>query len=244
MWAKWEKHFKTFGAERILFRTSMKGGKTAGRAITGATCLLFFNSDGTDKVDNLAQEISLEAMCDKLICSERHEVTEHEQENFAFQVKDTELNVFYGTKAGYAILELSPSGLPESRGKEKHRPGIILSRVFKLKKHRQWAEDGKTRITTYSFPEMKGIVYSIHLKGSHWGKRLPITVNEKPKIEAYYTNPLSFIQEESCSKCIYDFQGPGQLKSLINKFEAGTFSRWKRFRSVGFEKNEKHASKS
>ena len=149
MWAKWEKHFETFGAERILFRTSMKGGKTAGTAITGATCLLFFNSDGTDKVDNLAEEISLEAMCDKLICSERHEVTEHEQENFAFQVKDTELNVFYGTKAGYAILELSPSGLPESRGKEKHRPGIILSRVFKSKNIAGEMKRSDTRLTPF-----------------------------------------------------------------------------------------------
>ena len=57
-------------------------------------------------------------------------------------------------------------------------------------------------------------------------------------------SPRYYFREESCSKCVYDFHTPDQLKKIINTFEAGTFTRWKRFRSVGFEKKYDRASKS
>ena len=125
---------------------------------------------------------------------------------------------------------------------DKHRPGMIISRVFKLKKHRQ-RFDQRSRPTSYSFPATRGIVFCIHLRGSFW-REIPPPDPQQPRIDDFYMNPRSFVHEDSCDKCVYDFQQPDQVKSLINKYEAGTFTRWKSFRSVGFQKKYIKASGS
>ena len=93
--------------------------------ITGAKALLFFN---------FKERTDLPWLVNKTICHERMEVSFLEEEDCAYQVKDPNNGDFYGTKVGNSILQFTPTGLAESRGREKHRPGLILSRVFKLKK--------------------------------------------------------------------------------------------------------------
>ena len=159
-WAKWEERFKMFGASRTVFSTYKKGGSQSGKIITSAKCLLFFDCDHQE------QPIKLQEIIDQTFCSDRLEVSMNEEEDFGFSTKDRELGCFFGTKVGYPIFEFTPVGLPESRGKDKHRPGIIMSRVFKLKKHRQQGE-GKSRPTSYSFQETKGVVFLINLRGVH-----------------------------------------------------------------------------
>ena len=138
---------------------------------------------------------------------------------------------------------MTPTGLSKSRRRDKHRPGLIISRVFKLKKHRQWTDDDETRETTYSFPGTVGIVFLAQLKGAFWGDVAP-PVPQEIKLEDCYSNPRHFLLDKNNCRCVYDFKTPAQLQELINRFEAGTFSRWKRFRGVGFKKKYSRASKS
>ena len=46
----WKERFETFGAKRVEFKTSTKGGKNAGKSNTGAKCLLFFDDEVTEKI--------------------------------------------------------------------------------------------------------------------------------------------------------------------------------------------------
>ena len=180
MWSKWKARFKEFGADRIEFVTSTKGGLEAGKVITGAKCLLIFKPDESRKYGNFKKEITLEYVANQITCRERMKATICREEDFGFLVKDSTSKNYYGTKVGYPILEFSPAGATKSKGKEKHRPGLIISRAFKIRKHRQWLE-GNVRETTYSFPGTEGIVFVVHLKGKYWGKPLHMT----PKIQTY-----------------------------------------------------------
>ena len=137
MWDKWESRFKLLGANRCHFHTSKRSGSKAGKSITGAKCLLFFNREGFFNKEGVFQSVKLETIIDKILCLEQLDVTVNEQVDFEYQVKDSESNSFYGTKIGHAIIEFNPTQRAESRGKDKHGPGIILSQVFKLKRHRQ-----------------------------------------------------------------------------------------------------------
>ena len=235
MWSKWEERFKSFGAKRIQFTTSRRGGPKDSKAITGAKCLMFFDC----KEDN-EREFLLENIIQKTLCSETLEVTVLD-EDFGYQVKDSTSGSYYGTKANYPALKFFPPDLAESKGKQKHKPALVMSRVFKLKKHQQRAESGG-RITTYSFSEMSGEVIAAHLKGACWGEFFPPD-EEKRKLQEYYSKPRYFKREEHECRCIYDFYSPSQVMKLINNFEAGTFSKWKRFRGIGFEKKYVRTSK-
>ena len=146
--------------------TSRRGGSNAGKSITGAKCLMFFESNDPTAIDNLEREINLEKLVDKTLCTERTEVTLLDEEDFGYQVRDSITKEYYGTKTGYSILEFTPSGLAESKGRDKHRAGLVMSRVFRLKKHKQKRDDGCGRETTYSFQETVGVVFAAHLKGS------------------------------------------------------------------------------
>ena len=150
--------------------TSKRGGTQSGKTITGAKCLMIFELEDPCEKDNLKSGFYLRKLIDKTLCSERTEVTVLEDEDFGHQVLDSQTKDFYGTKVGYPILEFTPTGTAESKGRDKHRCGLIMAQAFKLKKHRQW-EDGK-RETTYSFQETKDLVFVAHLKGCSWGKYL------------------------------------------------------------------------
>ena len=162
-----------FGASRVVFSTSRKGGSNAGRKVTGAKCLLYFEYKDGDESQNSNSRIGIDHIANKTLCSERMEVRMLEEQNFGYQAKDSSRGCYYGTKEGYPILEFNPNDLAESRGKEKHRAGLIITRVFGLKKHRQRAEENK-RETTNSFlgAETDRVIFAIHMKGSYWGKAL------------------------------------------------------------------------
>ena len=155
-------------------------------------------------------------------------------------MKDREKSATYGTKVGNPILEFNPTGSSKAKGKYKHRPGITFSRGFKLRKHRQ--REGSSRVTTYSFDEMQGNVFVIHLKGSHWGSTTPPNSLE-PEVPYFFQNPQYFIQDNDTNVCVYDYETPHKVAALINKYEAESFTKWKRFRGVGFDKG-KSKSKS
>ena len=137
MWFKWHDRFKKFGARRVEFITSKKGGSKAGTTVTGAKALLFFSIEDLPETRDLEDRFKLEWFVNKMICTERLEVCILEDEDFAYQTKDPKHGDFDGTKEGHPILQFTPTGLPESKGKNKHRPGLIISRAFRLKKHRQ-----------------------------------------------------------------------------------------------------------
>ena len=166
MWPQWKEHFAKFGAKRIDFSTSRKGGSRAGSSVTGAKCLLFFDGNEADNKENLEYRIGLDYIATKTLCLERMEVRMLEEQNFGYQVRDSDTGDYYGTKEGYPIFEFTPFNLAESKGTEKHRAGRILARAFKLKKHRQWGEN-KRRETTYSFSGTESHVITIQLKGSY-----------------------------------------------------------------------------
>ena len=165
MWEKWRERFETFGAEKITFLTSRKGGAKAGKEITNAKCLLFYGKQAQAK-EGIQQNISLKAIIEKLLCCERMEVLMHEKGDFEFPVKDSLSGVLYGTKAGHPMFEFIPTNIAESRGKDKHRPGLMVSRVFGIRKHRQRCQ-GSRRETTFSFSETAGVVFAVHLKGTY-----------------------------------------------------------------------------
>ena len=166
MWSKWQERFQTFGATRIDFMTFRRGGSKAGKTITGAKCLLFFECDDPTTIDNLDREINLEKLVDKTLCTEKTEVNLLDEEDFGFQVRDSITKEYYGTKKGYPILEFTPTGLAVSKGKDKYRAGLVMTRVFKLKKHLQKRDEGCGCERTYSFQETVGVVFAAHLKGS------------------------------------------------------------------------------
>ena len=62
--------------------------------------------------------------------------------------------------------------------------------------------------------------------------------DEKRQPEEYHSHPRYFGYDERFYRCVYDFQTPSKVSSLIHNFEAGTFTKWKRFRGVGFEKRK------
>ena len=88
MWSKWKERFQTFGAARIELLTSTRGGSKAGKTITGAKCLIFFESDYPTAIDNPERKIDLQKLVDKTLCTERTEVTLLDEEDFGYQVKD------------------------------------------------------------------------------------------------------------------------------------------------------------
>ena len=92
-------------------------------------------------------------------------------------------------------MKFFPSDLDESKGKQKFRPALIVSRVFLLKKHQQRNKDGG-RTTTYSFAESSGNVIAVHLKGAWWGEVSPPPDLEKIKLESYHGSPRYFENEE------------------------------------------------
>ena len=158
-----------------------------------------------------------------------------EEHNFGYQVKDSEDGDYYGTKEGYPILEFTPCNLKESKGAERSRAGLIIARVFKLKKHRQWCEKNGKRETTYSFSETRRNVFAIHMKGSYWDEVPPPDAKLR-SLENYYSTPRHFVQDERCIKCVYDYICPKKMWNIIAKYQAGTFTKWKRFRGTGFKR--------
>ena len=78
MWDKWESRFKLLGAKRCHFQTSKRGGSNAGKLVTGAKCLVFFNRDGFFNEEGVFQAVKLETIIDKILCLERLDVTVHE----------------------------------------------------------------------------------------------------------------------------------------------------------------------
>ena len=56
--------------------------------------------------------------------------------------------------------------------------------------------------------------------------------------------PRVFFEEDKGRRCIYNFRTPEKLVDLIHKYEAGTFTKWKRFRGVGFDKKYQRSSNS
>ena len=149
---------------------------------------MFFDCKEDDE-----REFLLQNVIQKTLCSETLEVTVL-HEDFGYQVKDLESGRYYGTKAGYPILKFFAPDLAESKRKQKSRPALIMSRVFKLKKLQKRNEIGG-RITTCSFSEMSGEVVAVHLKGACWGKSPP-PEQEKRKLKAWYSEPRYFKRVE------------------------------------------------
>ena len=56
--------------------------------------------------------------------------------------------------------------------------------------------------------------------------------------------PRYFYEEDNAHKCTYNYQNPEQIMDLINKYEAGTFTKWKRLRGVGFNRKYKRSAPS
>ena len=71
MWCKWHDHLKSFGAKRVDFSTTMRGGASAGKVVTGAKCLLFFECDDPDEKGVFESRYSLEGFVNKILSSER-----------------------------------------------------------------------------------------------------------------------------------------------------------------------------
>ena len=111
-----------------------------------------------------------------------------------------------------------------------------------INKHRQRLEDSG-RGTTYSFSETDGIVFAIQLKGIYWAG-IPPPDPQEHHAANYYMEPRHFVQNEDSYRCVYNFHKPGELKNIINKFESGTFTKWKRFRGIGFEKKYSRAHRT
>ena len=137
MWSKWQDRFKTFGAKRVDFVISKQGGSAAGKTGTGAKCLMFFESDDVGDMRDIGKGSLLGKLVNKILCGDIIEVTILEQSDFEYQVRDSTTDDFYGTKFGHPILKFTPSDIPASKGRKKCIPAIVISRVFKLKKHRQ-----------------------------------------------------------------------------------------------------------
>ena len=95
MWCNWHDHLKSFGAKRVDFSTTMRGGASAGKVVTGAKCLLFFECDDPDKKGVFESRYSVEGFVDKILCSERLEVTILNEEDFAYQAKDSKSGAYY-----------------------------------------------------------------------------------------------------------------------------------------------------
>ena len=129
MWARWEERFKQFGATRVKFTTSTRGGNRAAsdNTIISAKCLLFYNDQSQSQ---------LSTIIDQTLCSEKLEVAILRDEDFKYSARDGESGSFYGSRKGYFVLKFNPLGLHESRGQSKSKPGIIMTRVFKMKKDR------------------------------------------------------------------------------------------------------------
>ena len=141
----------------------------------------------------------------------------HEEGDFQFPVKDSVSGVRYGTKKGHPVFEFIPTGLTESRGSDRHRPGIIISRVFEFKKHRQRVKGAPSRMeTTYSFSDITGIIFAVQLKGVYWASTPPPDVQEY-KVAKHYMTPLNFVQQDYSSRCVYNFLKPEELKNTIYK---------------------------
>mgnify|MGYP001799515166 CR=1 FL=1 len=159
----------TFGASRRNFSTSRKGGSKAGKVVTGAKCLLFFEYKEVDKIPKSQMDIKF--IVNKTLFSERMEVRMIDEHNFEHQVKDSYNGCLYGTKKGYPILGFTPCDWAKSKVAGKHQPELIIARVVKVNKHRQRI-DGDKRETTYSFSEPDGdaAIFAIHMKGSYWGE--------------------------------------------------------------------------
>ena len=208
--------------------TSTRGGSDAGKTITGAKCLMFFESGDHTTNHNSEKEIFLEKVVNKTLCSEKKEVTLLGEKDFDYQVRDSITKNFYGTKTGYPILEFTPLSLTESRGRDKHRAGIVMSRVFRLKKHRQKRDEGVGRETTYSFQETEGVVFAAHLKGSCWGEippPLPSPDQEGRQLEEQFSNPRISSHEDKAFRCVYNYESPSQLREFISKYQTSTFTR-------------------
>ena len=165
MWCNWKARFEEFGADRIDFKTSKKGGAQAGKMVSRAKCLLFFNCNDSDKAE-FEKRFSLDYIAGKILCGEKIAATLLAEENFGYQVKDWVKGDYYGTKVGYPILEFTPAGVHESRGKERRKPGLIISRVFKLGRHREIDKTGICR-RTFSFRRTDGIVFVAYLRGRY-----------------------------------------------------------------------------
>ena len=80
----------------------------------------------------------------------------------------------------------------------------------------------------------------MHLKGTHWAGTPPPD-SQEVKAPNYYMKPLHFMHDDNSDRCVYNFLRAGELKNLINNFEAGTFTKWKGFRGIGFEKKYSRA---
>ena len=183
----------------------------------------FFDCRGKAKEGSFGGELAFAKLIDKTLCSKRFEVAMLDEIDFEYQARDSSTDDFYGTKVGHQILEFTPPGIAESRGRVKHRPSLVMARVLKLKKHRQRSDIVKREIT-YSFQKTSELVFVAHLKGSYWGKIPPPDQKEKD-MEEHYSNQRVVLNEEHAIRCVYDFQTPTQVKDLINKYQAGTFAR-------------------
>ena len=239
MWSKWEERFRTFGARRIEFQTYKQGGarergiKTDG-CITGAKCLMFFEYPDPTAKEKFENNL-FEDIIDKTVCSEILQVVVLKEEDFRYQIKDPQSGNYYGKKRGHPTLQFFPPVLSKSKGRDKVKSALIMARVFNLKKHQQRSEDGRRR-TICSHQETNGIVIAAHLKGAWWGGSCPPD-DEERKPEKYHSQPRYFAYDAHWCRCVYDFHTPTQVRGLISNYESSTFTRWKRFRGVGFANN-------
>ena len=89
MWKRWEERFKQFGATKISFTTSKQGGNrlSSANTITSAKCLLFFYDDSQPE-DRIEQSrVTLAAIIDQTLCSEKLAVSMLPNEDFKFWAK-------------------------------------------------------------------------------------------------------------------------------------------------------------
>ena len=149
MWKKWEERLGTFGADEISLVTSKHGGNKDRDLITQAKCILKFGLRKLQEDESLGGKVVSNDIMTKLVCSETMKLSVLSNDNFSHISKDSISGHIYGSKQGWPALELTPTAIKESRGTQKHKPGIVVVRVFKVKRRKRLV-DGK-RTIVYEF---------------------------------------------------------------------------------------------
>ena len=231
MWKKWEERLTTFGSDEISFVTSKRGGKKDRNVITQAKCILKFYPKKAKKDGSCEDNVVIQDIVSKLVCSEMMKVSVTSDDNFLHVCKDSISGDMYGTKEGWPAFELTPTDINESRGTEKFKPGIIVARVFRIKARKKWVAAGR-RAFRNEFIGEKHTVFLVYLKGAYWGSAAPPDTEGQPKPDLF-RDAICYINEDNHDRCIYEFGKMADVLEVLYKFETKTYTKWKGFRGKG-----------
>ena len=165
MWMRWKERLSTLSAAELGFVTSKICGKNVYGVITSAKCIMKFNVKKQQNRGPVKESIVIKDIMNKLVCQEMMKVTAMSDTNFAYICKDSISGDMYGTKEGWPVFELTPADIKESKGTQKHKPGIVVARVFRIKRGKKWV-DAK-RINIYNIIGEKHVAFLVFLKGMY-----------------------------------------------------------------------------